>query len=70
MAKTLIDLDEGLLAEATVALGTSTKRETVTEALRRVIEEARASRLTALAELRAIADQGGFDFDRLPELDE
>ncbi|MFG1952904.1 type II toxin-antitoxin system VapB family antitoxin [Micromonospora sp. NPDC048830] len=30
MAKTLLDLDEDLLAEATAALGTATKKETVT----------------------------------------
>jgi len=70
MVKTLIDLDEELLAEATVALGTTTKKDTVTAALTRIVEEARARRLRALEQLRIAADEGAFDFDRLAELDE
>lgn len=70
MAKTLIDLDEELLAEATLALGTVTKKETVTAALRRVVEETRLRRQRALADLQAVADEGGFHFDRLAELDD
>jgi Arc/MetJ family transcription regulator len=69
MAKTLLDLDEDLLAEAAAALGTRTKKETVTLALQRVSEEARTRRARALADLLAIADSGGFDYDRLEELD-
>lgn len=37
MAKTLIDLDEVLLGQARVILGTSTKRDTVNAALREVV---------------------------------
>jgi Arc/MetJ family transcription regulator len=70
MAKTLLDLDEELLAEATVALGTTTKKDTVTAALTRIVEEARARRLRAYDALQAAADEGAFDFDRLAELDE
>lgn len=69
MAKTLLDLDEDLLAEATSALGTSTKRDTVTKALRAVIETSRARRERALADLQQVAAEGGFDFDLLEELD-
>ncbi|MFS8478043.1 MAG: type II toxin-antitoxin system VapB family antitoxin [Micromonosporaceae bacterium] len=69
MAKTLIDIDEDLLAEASAALGTVTKKDTVTQALRKAVEDSRQRRRRALAELRRIADEGGFDFDRLPELD-
>jgi Arc/MetJ family transcription regulator len=69
MAKTLLDLDEDLLAEAAAALGTRTKKETVALALQRVSEEARARRVRALADLLATADSGGFDYDRLEELD-
>ncbi|MEO3746680.1 type II toxin-antitoxin system VapB family antitoxin [Plantactinospora sp. B5E13] len=69
MAKTLLDLDEELLAEATAALGTSTKRETVTEALRQAVESSRERRQRALADLQEVADEGGFQFDRLDELD-
>lgn len=70
MAKTLLDVDDDLLEEATVALGTATKKDTVNTALRFAVEESRARRERALAELQAIADEGGFDFDRLAELDQ
>ncbi len=70
MAKTLLDVDESLLAEAGSALGASTKKETVTLALQRVVDCARARRARGLADLIAVADSGGFDFDRLEELDE
>lgn len=70
MTKTLLDLDEDLLDEATHALGTTTKKDTVTEALRLAIEQSRARRTAAVENLQRIADDGGFDFDRLDELDE
>jgi Arc/MetJ family transcription regulator len=70
MAKTLLDVDEELLAEATVALGTSTKKDTVNEALRQAVETSRERRRRGLATLRRIADEGGFDFDKIAELDE
>ncbi|BCJ57320.1 type II toxin-antitoxin system VapB family antitoxin [Micromonospora endophytica] len=69
MAKTLLDLDEDLLAEATAALGTTTKKETVTEALRQAVESSRERRQRALADLQDVADAGGFDFDQLDEID-
>lgn len=70
MTRTLLDLDEELLNEATTALGTSTKKETVTVALRNAVDESRKRRAAALERLQEIADRGGFDFDRLDELDE
>jgi Arc/MetJ family transcription regulator len=70
MAKTLLDVDEKLLDEAGVALGARTKKETVALALQRVVDDARARRAQGLADLIAVADSGGFDFDRLEELDE
>lgn len=69
MAKTLIDLDDELLAEAGVALGTATKKDTVTKALRSAIAASRARRQRAVADLQQVADEGGFDFDRYEELD-
>jgi Arc/MetJ family transcription regulator len=69
MAKTLIDVDEELLAEATTALGTATKKDTVNEALRKVVGESRARRAKALQNLQQIADEGGFNFELLDELD-
>jgi len=70
MAKTLLDVDEDLLEEATTALGTVTKKDTVNGALRFAVEETRARRERALAALQQIADDGGFDFDKLDELDQ
>ncbi len=70
MTKTLLDVDNDLLEEATVALGTLTKKDTVNEALRLAVEAARERRREGLEALRRIADEGGFDFDRLAELDQ
>ena len=42
MTKTLIDVDERLMAEAMTATGQTTKRATVTEALEQVVRKARA----------------------------
>jgi len=70
VAKTLLDLDEDLLAEAAATLGTRTKKDTVTVALQKVSEDARARRASALADLLAVADSGGFDYSRLDDLDQ
>jgi Arc/MetJ family transcription regulator len=39
MSTTQIELDQGLLSQAAAILGTKTKKATVNEALRRVIQE-------------------------------
>jgi Arc/MetJ family transcription regulator len=39
MSTTQIDLDQGLLAKAAEVLGTKTKKDTVNEALRRVVQD-------------------------------
>ena len=70
MAKTLLDVDEDLLAEASTALGTGTKKDTVNAALRQAVEVSRERRRRALEDLQRLADEGGFDFDRIAELDE
>jgi Arc/MetJ family transcription regulator len=50
MSTTQIDLDQGLLARAARVLGTKTKKDTVNEALRRVVEqEARQRHVDELA---------------------
>ncbi|MFE2421577.1 type II toxin-antitoxin system VapB family antitoxin [Streptomyces hokutonensis] len=59
MTKTLIDIDEDLLAEAAIAFGTKTKKDTVTAALKEGVE--RKKRALALARLAARADAGDFD---------
>jgi Arc/MetJ family transcription regulator len=69
MAKTLLDLDEDVLQEAGVALGTVTKKDTVTKALHTAIEVSRAGRRRAMTDLQRVADEGGFDFDLYDELD-
>lgn len=70
MTKTLLDLDENLLAEAAATLGTRTKKDTVTLALQQVTRDARTRRARALDDLLAIADADGFDYDRLADLDQ
>jgi Arc/MetJ family transcription regulator len=69
MPKTLIDIDEDLLAEATTALGTTTKKDTVNEALRQVVDNGRERRRQALEDMQALVEEGGLDFDRLGEID-
>ncbi|MCF4138478.1 type II toxin-antitoxin system VapB family antitoxin [Streptomyces sp. Tue 6430] len=59
MPKTLIDIDEDLLAAAAVAFGTKTKKDTVDAALRDGVE--RKKRALALARLAARAGAGDFD---------
>ncbi|WBB99132.1 MULTISPECIES: type II toxin-antitoxin system VapB family antitoxin [unclassified Solwaraspora] len=69
MAATHLHLDEDLLTEAAAALGTTTERETVTDALRQVVRVSRERRRRALADLQEIAASGGFHLDRLDGLD-
>ncbi|MEU9072843.1 type II toxin-antitoxin system VapB family antitoxin [Streptomyces sp. NPDC048109] len=59
MSRTVIDLDDQLVADVAKALGTSTKKETVNTALREVLEIRR--RALALTRLRASAEEGAFD---------
>lgn len=69
-----IDLDGDLLAEASVALHTRhpsrQHQDTVTEALRWVAHGGREPRRRALVDLQRIADEGGFHFDQIDELDQ
>ncbi|MFJ9363241.1 type II toxin-antitoxin system VapB family antitoxin [Nocardia sp. NPDC101769] len=61
MARTVIDLDDQLVADASKALGTATKKDTVNAALREVLEiRRRAVALTRLQE--AVAD-GAIDVE-------
>ncbi|MYW03527.1 type II toxin-antitoxin system VapB family antitoxin [Streptomyces sp. SID3343] len=63
MAKTLIDVDDDALAEATRILGTRTKRDTINTALRAVGDRNR--RLDALAGMRKMVADGRLDFSVL-----
>ncbi|MFR9726343.1 type II toxin-antitoxin system VapB family antitoxin [Streptomyces sp. MS19] len=61
MSRTVIDLDDELLADVARALGTRTKKETVNTALREVLENRR--RALVLARLRAASADGAFDLE-------
>ncbi|MFG2407211.1 type II toxin-antitoxin system VapB family antitoxin [Streptomyces brevispora] len=61
MSRTVIDLDDELLADVAQALGTGTKKETVNTALREVLENRR--RALALTRLRAAVSEGDFDLE-------
>ncbi|MFI1189070.1 type II toxin-antitoxin system VapB family antitoxin [Streptomyces californicus] len=61
MSRTVIDLDDKLLADVAQALGTGTKKETVNTALREVLENRR--RALALTRLRTAASEGSFDLE-------
>nr|WP_062335458.1 type II toxin-antitoxin system VapB family antitoxin [Herbidospora sakaeratensis] len=61
MARTVIDIDDDLIAAVAKALGTQTKKDTVNSALREVLETRR--RALALARLRESAGEGAFDLE-------
>jgi Arc/MetJ family transcription regulator len=61
VSRTVIDLDDELLADVAQALGTNTKKDTVNTALREVLDNRR--RALALTRLRASAEEGSFDLD-------
>jgi Arc/MetJ family transcription regulator len=65
MSRTVIDLDDQLVADVAQALGTGTKKETVNTALREVLENRR--RALALARLRTAANEGAFDLEIFEE---
>lgn len=59
MTKVLVDIDDDVLAEASVLLGTKTKKDTVNTALREVVQRLR--RANALARLTEMGEAGVFD---------
>jgi len=65
--KTVIDLDEELLDRARRELGTTTKKDTIHEALRMVAE--RSARLEAIRDLLSIDRDwtGIVDEDKVPD---
>jgi Arc/MetJ family transcription regulator len=65
VSRTVIDLDDDLVAEVAKALGTSTKKETVNRALREVLENRR--RAVALTRLREMVADGAFDLTLLDD---
>jgi len=58
MAKTLIDVDERLLAQAQEALGTATKKETVNRSLAEAVAVAARRREIERLDAGAYADLG------------
>jgi Arc/MetJ family transcription regulator len=65
MSRTVIDLDDELVAEVARALGTRTKKDTVNTALREVLENRR--RAVALTRLREAAAEDAFDLGVLED---
>ena len=65
MSRTVIDLDDELVAEVARALGTRTKKDTVNTALREVLENQR--RAMALTRLRETTADGAFDLELLDD---
>lgn len=71
LMRTNIDIDDELMAEAMKVTGLSTKKETVEEALRQLVQDARLRR--AIAEMKGMGWEGdldamreGRDFGTLP----
>ena len=65
MSRTVIDLDDDMLADVARALGTRTKKDTVNAALREVLENRR--RALALTKLREATADGAFDLALLAD---
>jgi Arc/MetJ family transcription regulator len=65
MARTVIDLDDQLVADVSKALGTGTKKDTVNAALREVLDTRR--RALALTRLQDAATDGAFDLELLED---
>jgi Arc/MetJ family transcription regulator len=65
MARTVIDLDDELVASVAKELGTSTKKDTVNAALREVLANRR--RAMALTRLRETTTDGAFDLALLQD---
>ena len=65
MARTVIDLDDDLVASVAQQLGTITKKDTVNAALREVLETRR--RALALTRLRDAANEGAVDLASLQD---
>ena len=65
MSRTVIDLDDDMLADVARALGTRTKKDTVNAALREVLESRR--RALALTKLREATADGAFDLALLAD---
>jgi len=65
MSRTVIDLDDDMLADVARALGTRTKKDTVNAALREVLTSRR--RALALTKLREATADGAFDLAQLAD---
>jgi Arc/MetJ family transcription regulator len=65
MSRTVIDIDDELVADVAKELGTRTKKDTVNAALRAVLENRR--RALALTRLRDATQEGAFDVELLAD---
>jgi Arc/MetJ family transcription regulator len=68
MGKTLIDLDDELLAQARVVLGTGTKKDTVNAALREVVRRWAVVEFGLLARTGIFDELGTWGTARVPEV--
>ena len=65
MSRTVIDLDDALVAEVARELGTTTKKDTVNRALQEVLEHRR--RALAITRLRTAVAEGAIDLGVLQD---
>lgn len=65
MPKTLIDIDDQLLADAATELGTKTKAATVRQALREAVQARRRQKAIDSMHDGSFFDAEGFDWDAI-----
>jgi Arc/MetJ family transcription regulator len=70
MSKTLVDIDDDLLAEVIAKSGAATKKQAINDALAYYLEAQRKGPEAAWRELFAMVDTGLLDLDRVEALDE
>ncbi|RRR99346.1 type II toxin-antitoxin system VapB family antitoxin [Glycomyces terrestris] len=67
MTKTLIDIDDELLARVMTATHSTTKKEAVNKALALSLESDSVKRMEALRRMQRRAQEGLLDFDALDD---
>lgn len=70
MTKTLVDVDDDLLADVMAQTGARTKKQAINEALEFYREAQRTSPQTAWNNLRQMAADGTLDLDEVERLSE
>jgi Arc/MetJ family transcription regulator len=70
MSKTLIDVDDELLARVMTATNSTTKKEAINKALALSVESDFERRMAALKRMQRRAQEGLLDFSAVEEADE